>query len=60
MTTTPGEPISDPTVQPDEAPNPIAPGEEPGAPSEPAEFPARDPEAEPGQMGEEADPEIGA
>ena len=43
MTTTPNEPISDPNVQPDEAPNPVAPGEDPGV----APDPDRTPDAEP-------------
>ena len=46
MTTTPQEPISDPTIEPGQDPdvNPVPPGG-PGSPAEPNDFPPTDPEA---------------
>ena len=40
--------------------DPVMPDPEPGSPSEPTDFPKTDPEAEPGQMPESTNPEIGA
>lgn len=59
MTTTPNEPVQDPDAQPI-----IRPDEEPSTKPDPDITPAPEDvphsDAQPGQMGEEADPNIGA
>jgi hypothetical protein len=65
MTTTPNEPAQDPAVVPSGDPG-VGPDEETGSPAEEIDFPATDPEAEPGpeaqpgQMPEDTNTEVGA